>query len=205
MIACLLASIIASACSPTVQTIEVTRVVPQTVVVTQLTTKIITVNITTTPITTNTPVPDTPTLYPTDTPEPTHVIDMSSQDGRIVVIQYYTLLGLHLFDQAYQLLSSDLRTNYNYTEKKFLDDSTNFYKIVKVLKVIPAKEEDKANLQCVCDNWYYAEIYAEGENGMSGPFVNGIQQGYFQVTRENGEWKIEKWGDGVDNPSPTPG
>ncbi len=68
MAACLLVSVLASACSPTLQTVEVTRVVPQTVVVTQLVTQIVRVNITTTPIPADTPVPGTPTPLPTFPP-----------------------------------------------------------------------------------------------------------------------------------------
>src|ERR1035437_9505052 len=65
MAACLLMSVLASACSPTLQTVEVTRVVPQTVAVTQLVTQIVRVNITTTPIPADTPVPGiTPSSVP---------------------------------------------------------------------------------------------------------------------------------------------
>ena len=192
MIGCLLISILISACSSTVQTVVVTRVVPQTVVVTRLATQIITEYITTTPIPTHTPVP----ASPTDTLEPTPVVNLSSPDGRIVVIQYYTLLGYRLYDQAYQLFSASWKAQY--PEDKFLFAAANFYRFVKVLEVIPAKEEmqrDGANWQAVSDNVYYVEIYAEGENGMSGPFVNGKQTLYVLVTQENGDWKIDTWGD----------
>lgn len=103
----------------------------------------------------NMPAPVSPTPSPTDTPEPTNVIDMSTQDGRIVEIQYYTLFGLHLFDQAYQLLSANFKSSYS--ESAFVEDSTNFYQVVKILEVIPAKEEmerDGGNPQAVSDNVY---------------------------------------------------
>ena len=181
-----------AACTADRQVIEVTRPVLQTVVVTQLATQIITEYVTTTPIPTHTPVPASPTAAL----EPTPVVSLSSPDGRIVVIQYYTLLGLHLPDQAYQLFSANWKAQY--PEDKFLFASANFYKFVKVLKVVPAKEEDGVNWQAVSDNIYYVEIYAEGENGMSGPFVNGKQTLYVLVTKENGDWKIDAWGNSAN-------
>lgn len=42
------------------------------------------------------------------------------------------------------------------------------------------------------------EIYAEGENGISGAFVNGEHDEYVLLTSEIGEWKIEAWGDSVN-------
>ena len=184
-----------AACTADRQVVEVTRPVLQTVVVTQLATRIITEYVTTTPIPTHTPVP----ISPTDTMEPTPVVSLSSTDGRIVVIQYYTLLSYHLYDQAYQLFSANWKAQY--PEDKFLFAAANFYKFVKVLEMIPAKEEmqrDGANWQAVSDNIYYVEIYAEGENGMSGPFVNGKQTLYVLVTEENGDWKIDAWGNSVN-------
>ena len=195
MAGCLLMAILMNACSAIVQTVVVTREVPKTVVVTQLATRIITEYVTTTPIPTHTPVP----ISATDTLEPTPVVSLSSPDGRIVVIQYYTLLSYHLYDQAYQLFSASWKTQY--PEDKFLFAAANFYRFVKVLEVIPAKEEmqrDGANWQAVSDNVYYVEIYAEGENGMSGPFVNGKQTLYVLVTKENGDWKIDAWGDSAN-------
>ena len=143
MATCLLMSVLASACSPTLQTVEVTRVVPQTVVVTQLVTQIVRVNITTTPIPADTPVPGTPTPLPTDTPGsdiltplPTQVLDMSKQqDGSIVILQYYTLLDMHLYDQAWQLYSTEYQTPAH--KKNFFEGTQYFYKVIKVLKVVP--------------------------------------------------------------------
>ena len=183
------------ACTAGQQVVEVTRPVLQTVVVTQLATQIITEYVTTTPIPTHTPIP----ISPTDTLEPTPVVSLSSPDGRIVVIQYYTLLSYHLYDQAYQLFSASWKAQY--PEDKFLFAAANFYRFVKVLEVTPAKEEmqrDGANWQAVSDNVYYVEIYAEGENGMSGPFVNGKQTLYVLVTQENGDWKIDAWGNSAN-------
>jgi hypothetical protein len=199
MAACLLVSVLASACSPTLQTVEVTRVVPQTVVVTQLVTQIVRVNITTTPIPADTPVPGTPTPLPTDTPGsdiltplPTQVLDMSKQqDGSIVIVQYCTLLDMHLYDQAWQLFSTEYQTPAR--KKNFFEGTQYFYKVIKVLKVVPFNEwliqngspSSKDNI-----NKYHVELYGEGYGAFSGANENGRYGITIQVTLENNEWKI---------------
>jgi hypothetical protein len=192
MLVCLLASILPGACSSTGQPVEVTRVVPQTVVVTQL----VQVMITPTSLATDTRVPPTPLPAPTNTPRPTPVLDMSSQDGRVVVTQYYTLMGLHLYEQAYQMFSSKMRPPVEF--KSFLNISESAYKVLKIFEVIPALEEIKrvgGNPSGNIADWYYVTFYAEGENGMSGSQANGIQHRYVLLTKEKGEWKILEFGD----------
>jgi hypothetical protein len=201
LIVCFLALILLCACSSTIQTVEVTRVVQQTVVITQFVTQIVQVNIAPTLLPTNTPVPATPTNVPTKTPTPTRVIDLSAQDGRIVVVQYYTLLGLHLYEQAYQMLSSQMQPSIE--KNPYLEGVKNAFIVVKVLKVIPAKEEILrigGNPPSYVDNWYYVEIFAEGENGMSGSRPNGFQKLYVRINQENKEWKILTFGDSVYQP-----
>jgi hypothetical protein len=74
---CLLASALLSSCASAVKTIEVTRVVPQTVMATQLVTQIVQVEITTTPQPTYTPYPTailSPTWADSIRPTPYHAI-----------------------------------------------------------------------------------------------------------------------------------
>lgn len=180
------------ACGPTSQVVEVTRIVPQTVVVTQWVTKVVT----TTPLPTATPSPS-PTIVPSSTPKPTTVVDMSLQDGKVVVVQYYTLLGLHLYEQAYQMLSPQASTM---NKNAFLEGAKDAFVWVKVIKISPAKDEIVkygARLPSNIDNWYYIKIYAEGEHGMSGSKMNGFQDIYIRLGQENGEWKIVEFSDHV--------
>lgn len=188
---CVLILILASACSPTVQTVEVTRIVPQTVVVTQL----VQVHITVTPLPSDTPTPPTRTPISTSTPEPTHGIDLSKQDGRIVIVQYYTFLDLHLYEQAYDLFS--------YTRKldspkdKYLEGEKEFSKVVKILQLYRYNDYLKQNgrdTPKVSDNWYLVQLYAEGEHEFAGAYLNGTQPGIFiRVTLEDGIWKIDEF------------
>jgi len=195
-------SVLASACSPTLQTVEVTRVVPQTVAVTQLVTQIVRVNITTTPIPADTPVPGTPTPLPMDTPGsdlltplPTQVLDMSKQqDGSIVILQYYTLLDMHLYDQAWQLLSIEYQTPAN--KKNFFEVAPIFYKVVKVLQIIPGKERELQLGRTPTNyyiNKYWVEVYGEGYGIFQGANVNGTYWHLIQVMLENNEWKITEF------------
>ena len=155
--------------------------------------------ITTTPIPADTPVPGTPTPLPTDTPGsdiltplPTQVLDMSKQqDSSIVIVQYYTLLDMHLYDQAWQLYSTEYQTPAH--KKNFFEGTQYFYKVIKVLKVVPYDEmfkqtggpPSKANI-----NKYYVELYGEGYGAFSGANVNGRYNTTIQITFENNEWKI---------------
>jgi hypothetical protein len=193
MLVCLLLSVLSGACSSTVQKVEVTRVVLQTAVVTQVVTKIIT----TTPLPTNTSVVSA-TPVPTDAPAPTPAIDMSPQDGKVVVVQYYTLLGLHLYEQAYQMLSAQIRQR---AEKNtYLDGVKYAFIVVKVFHISPAIDEFSKYGGVPpddIDDWYYVKIYAEGENGMSGSQVNGFQKLYVRLALENGVWKIADIGSSV--------
>ena len=191
LLSCVLISISASACSPTVQTVEVTRIVPQTVVVTQL----VQVPITMTPVPSGTPAPPIDIPVPTETPESARAIDLSRQDGSIVIVQYFTLLDLHLYEQAYNLFSYTKQLHS--PKEKFLEGEKEFSKVVKVLKVIRyndwIKQMGRRDPK-VSDNWYYVQIYAEGEHEFAGAYPNGIQPDLFvRVTLENGEWKIEEF------------
>lgn len=188
-------SILLSACSPTVQTVEVTRIVPQTVVVTQL----VRVPITTTPVPTDTPVSATSTPVPTEIPEPTHVIDLSKQDGSIVIVQYYTLLDLHLYAQAYDLFSSSnqwRRSNDKY-KAQYVEQQRHDSKVVKILQLYRYKDYLKQHgrdASKVSDNWYLVHLYGEGINGFAGAYPDGIQPSlYIRVTLENGQWKIDEF------------
>lgn len=211
VIACLLAFGQATACSPTIQTVEVTRIIPQTVVATQ----IVQIAVTNAPRPTDTPVPPTftpvptekpsptqPLPYnypkpnpftpiPTETPEPTHVAIMALQDPAMVVVQYYTLLGQHLFKEAYQLVGSHEHTN-SPDEEALMDAQA--YQVVEVLKVVRYNDwikQNHINMPPSSDNVYYVQLYVVGQNMVEMTPVNGIVETYAWTIRENGEVKIE--------------
>lgn len=211
VIACLLAFILVTACSPTIQKVEVTRIIPQTVVATQL----IQVPVTTTPRPSDTPIPatlipvstdrpsptqplpyenpkpNTITPTPTDSPEPTHVAIMALQDPAIVVVQYYTLLGQHLFKEAYQLVGSHEHTN-SPDEEALM--GAQAYQVVEVLKVVRYNDwikQNHINMPPASDNVYYVQLYIVGQNMVEMTPVNGIVETYAWTVRENGDVKIE--------------
>lgn len=77
-------SVLLNACGSTIRNVEVTRIVPETVVVTQISTQIVKVPITTTPQTTK-EVPPTPKWTPSYTETPVQIITMTP--GLEVVIE----------------------------------------------------------------------------------------------------------------------
>ena len=201
--------VLATACSPTIQTVEVTRMIPQTVVATQL------VPVTTTPRPTSTPVTPTPTPIPTEkpsptpippfnypkpgtftptptqTPEPTHVAIMALQDPAIVVVQYYTLLGQHLFKEAYQLHGSKDHTNSPDEEALMMAQAYQSVQVLKVVRYNDWIKQNHINMPPASDNVYYVQLYVVGENMVEMTPVNGIVETYAWTIRENGEVKLE--------------
>lgn len=197
-----------SACSPidktsgfdpnalqTPKAIEVTQIVPQTVVVT----KIIPVLITTTPLQAHTLIQNTPSPVSIGTLPPMVEIDLSKQDPLIVIVQYYTLLDLHLYEEAFNLLSTtnEWRRQNDKFKDNFIGQQKFDMKVVKVLKVIRYNDwltqQGSSNPQ-VSDDWYMVSYYAEGEGQYAGANPNGIQPvDFVRVVQENKEWKIAEF------------
>ena len=183
---CLWVFVLLSACSPTVQTIEVTKPTPQTVVATRIITQLVQVYVT------QTPIPTTVTPQPTATPEPTPVIDMSSQDPEVVIVQFYTLIGLHLYKEAFQLRSSKEQRNSPMAD--FTLGAERSYRVIKVLKVVRYNDWIKQNqiqMPPAKENVYYVQLYVIGENMAEMTPVNGVVENYVWAIRENGEVKLE--------------
>jgi hypothetical protein len=183
---CLSLAVLSSACSPTVQTVEVTRLVPQTVVATRLVTQLVPVDVTPTPI------PATVTTQPTATPEPTPVIDMSSQDPEVVIVQFYTLIGLHLYKEAFQLRSS--KEQWNSPLADFMIGAERSYQTIRVLKVVRYNDWIKQNqiqMPPAKENVYYVQLYVIGENMAEMTPVKGVIENYVWAIRENGAVKLE--------------
>ncbi len=184
----LIAITLVSSCKATPQVIEVTRIVQQTMIVTQ----IIQISVTSTPVSTKTFQPFTPTPAFTKTSLPTEKVDWYQQDPKIVIVRYYTLLDLHLYEQAYDLMSSS-SNNGKHDKSWEIEDLKAVYKAVKVLQVIRYNDYLKqtgATNQSFSDDWYMVIYYAEGNLAYS----NGIQpETFVRVGKENGEWKIEEF------------
>lgn len=188
LLGCTLLLILFDACSPVIQTVEVTRIVPQTAIVTQL----VLLPVTTTPLPTGSPIPPTPTaILSTDSAQR---IDLSAQDGSIVIVRYFTLVDLHLYEQAYDLLSEGAKLQT--TKDRYLEGEKMFERVVKVLKVARYNDWVKQkgeNPVKVSDDWYYVNLYIEGENGWAGAYPNGIQDRYIRVILEDGKWKVDEF------------
>lgn len=95
------------ACEQNQNAFEVTRLVPQKEYVTQVVTRIVTQEVYKT-ITVN---PDAE-LTKTSNTQAAEVINPSTNDNGLVIVQYFSLLGLHEFDKAYNLLGEKYRSYY---------------------------------------------------------------------------------------------
>jgi hypothetical protein len=117
---------------------------------------------------------------------------MTLQDPSIVVIQYYTLIGEHLYQQAYQLLGSYERRKSPYDD--FALGMDQGYKVVKVLKVVRFNDwikQNHSNMVPAKDNVYYEQLYVKGYDMAEMAPVDGIVESYAWTIRENGEVKLE--------------
>lgn len=168
--------LIAFACSSgNTQVAEVTRVVPQTVIVTQI-------------VGENVVKSEEPTKAINPTPKP--YIDPAYYDGIVSITRYYTYLGHDLPAEAYKLLSSSAKKHN--TEQEFVDMANRLYESINILTIQPyfawAKEH---NTSAAPDpdgrNRFAAEIITVSE-GKSFP-----QTFYLTLILENGEWKIDKF------------
>lgn len=176
MIVIVCIAFILSACSnEIVQTVEVTRIIPQTVVVTA------------------TPEPAAITAeiqYPDD--------NSAYFDGILTITQYYKLLDQGKYREAYQLLSKSARQHVPDLDE-YIESKTLAFKSVKIVTIQPFDEYVK---QQGGENWqdfennneFYVQLIAFGEGPMSGAAISGeIQTLFITVVQEDGVWKIDSW------------
>lgn len=175
----LLFVLVLTACAGTVQTVEVTRVIPQTVIVTQKPQATAT-----TSLKTATPIglaaePDQDTAY---------------YDGIIVLAQFYTLYGKGLYTEAYQLFSAATARTTSLEEftknAQMLRIKTSklvtaqpYYEWAKTMGFTYSQDSDLMKR-------FYMRVYAEGEGEMAGAVPNGIHTYFATVVWEKSEWKI---------------
>jgi hypothetical protein len=201
----LLALLLLGACTPVVPTVEVTRIVPQTLAVTQPVSRSQTgasIPTSTQPAATTKPSalpslpyeysqPGTVTPTATGTPEPTWAAIMTLQDPAMVVVQYYTLLGEHLYREAYQLLSAKDRTNSADEEVVMMAQAYQRVQVLKVVRYNDWIQQNHIHMPPAGENVYYVQLYVVGENMVEMTSVDGIVETYAWAVRENGEVKIE--------------
>lgn len=174
---------IASACSSgNNQVAEVTRVVPQTVIVTQI-------------IEPTVASTQKPTVEASDTLKIN--IDPAYFDGIVVIAQYYTFLGHGLYKDAYQLLSSDAQRPRSLEE--YVDNAEMYFKTVEISGIIPfdfwLAQQDKSPWQRPMNELrFVVYITAWGVGEMSGSVPSGQPQTLFiSMVNENNGWKINKF------------
>ncbi len=160
--------------------VEVTRVVPQTVQVTVISTFIPSALITQSQVTDN-------TVY---------------FEGMATILQYYKLLDQGRYEDAYLLLGASAKEHAPNLDD-YVASTARAYKRVKVIDIQPLNEWAKASREQPLpdpdlNNIFYVQIVAAGEGGMSGSAVNGqVQTLFIAVTQEDGAWKIDSWATGI--------
>ena len=177
----LLALIALAACSITAtHTVEVTRLVPQTVLVTVVTT----------------PVPSVSVSQTSDSENTVYF------EGMIVIAEYYKLLDQALYEHAYQLLGASAKQHSPNLED-YVASSTRAYKSVKIVGIQPYDEWIKQqghepSPDPELKNTFYVQIIAEGEGVMSGSAVSGeVQTLFITVVQEDGQWRIDSFSTGL--------
>ena len=179
----LLLMLVASACnSGDAQVIEVTRVVLQTVIVTQM----IKPTIDTT---------QEPTSEASVTPK--LIIDPAYYDGIVVITQYYTFLGHGLYEEAYRLFSSEAQQPRSLED--YVDGAARFFKTVEIHGIQPfdfwlAQQGKTPWPSPQGELRFVVNITAWGVGEMSGSVPSGQPQTLFiSMVHENDGWKIDKF------------
>ena len=179
----LLALIVSSCNSSNQQPVEVTKIVPITVVVTQIVRETVLI------------APE-PTASPEFVP-PTNV-DPAYYGGMVVITQYYTYLGNGLHERAYELLSSSARERHP-TKEDYLEATKQAFKSVEIISVIPdyvrvINQGGHPKPEPVDEKRFQVMIIPEGEGKMSGSRMSGeLQTLYLTAKLEDGEWKIHSF------------
>jgi hypothetical protein len=175
--------LIASACSSgNNQVAEVTKVVPQTVIVTQI--------IEATEVSIR-----KPTVEASDTSK--IGIDPAYFDGIVVIAQYYTFLDHGLYEDAYQLLSSEAQRPHSLEE--YVDGAEMFFRTVEINGIQPFDvwliQQGKTPWSSLEDELrFVVNITAWGVGEMSGSVPSGQPQTLFiSMAYENDGWKIHKF------------
>lgn len=174
LIPILLIVLFMSACNGTsAQTVEVTRLVSQTSVVTQ--------------IITGTP-------KPSETPGNPQNQAAVVNEAEIALIQYYTLLNYHMFPEAYQFYSQYRPGGLQSYDRWF--EIASEITSVKILEVLPyneyAKKYEYPLLEDRSDfSTFGVSIIMYGKGNMVGAALSGEKQFFFvNMSLDNGLWKI---------------
>lgn len=180
ILACLLVLYLASACSTqTPSTVEVTRVIPQTVLASQIVKETVVT-----------------TLEPAKavTPQPQSEIDPKYFEGIVLITQYYTFLGNGLYEQAYECYSVAFKSPQ--TIEEFVQMAAPNFKTVEIISVVPYYvhiKEQGGRVRQDPENVgrFHVQIRAWGEGNMSGSITNGaLQDLNLELVKENEGWKI---------------
>lgn len=157
-------------------TVEVTRIIPQTVIATQIVKE---------------------TIVYTQGSNSSFEIDPAYYDGILTVAQFYTYLGHGHYAEAYQLFSEEAKRPH--TLEEYMQGASQAFKKVEIQAIHPYAYElllqdatpwpSPANeLRLV------VHITAWGQGAMSGSVPSGQPQTLFiSLVKENGEWKIDKF------------
>lgn len=162
------------------QRVEVTRLVPQTVQVTVITTPV-------SPTSVNNTLESENAVY---------------FEGISVIAQYYKLLDQALYKDAYQLLGASAKLHAPNLED-YIASSTRAFKSVKIIAIQPYDEWVKQQgnqppLDPAMANVFFVQIIAEGEGIMSGSAVSGeVQTLFITVVRGDDRWMIDSFSTGL--------
>jgi hypothetical protein len=143
-------------------------------------------------------LPGFETPYPTQVApapiDPAFVYDLSYYDSLVAISQYYTLFNHGFYEDAYGLRSS------------FDDHLGSLDEWIALLKLAQIEENSVVEIYPLLESarqfqirptpepmsrrMFYAQIYAEGANGMAGSVANGVHTYFITTLLENGRWKI---------------
>lgn len=178
--ALLMTSLLVGCDSIPIKQVEVTRIVRETVVITEAS-----------PTATIAPI-----QTQTQTPEPVDksIFSVENSELRILVTKYYVLLDYGLYEEAFNLLDPSSQQNRKLEE--YVEGSSVIYDQVKLLRVEAYDEYTKrAGLDKLIPpegiNYVHVDLMAFHKGAK--PDEGVIQQLFIELKKTDNEWRINKF------------
>lgn len=134
------------------------------------------------------------TLAPPATIDPAFVYDVSYYDSLVAISQHYTLFNHGFYKDAYDLTSPHMPHRQSFEQWVSLIRSFQI-EVNEIVAIYPEFESIRqSQIRPTPDplnrRKFYADIYAQGANGMAGSVPNGVHTYFITTLLESGRWKI---------------
>ncbi len=126
--------------------------------------------------------------------------DQAYYDGTIVITRYYTYLGHGLHEEAYWLLSDNIKGSKSLDLEEYVESKQIAFKTVEIISIIPFHEDVRIQGGVVrtpdspVQKRFTVSIKAWGQGKMSGSRMSGdLQHLFITLILEDKVWRIDNF------------